>query len=214
LLGRGAKDDWRALTLPSEVPAAQNLTALKARLERNSPKLAASRYKIESADAETDATRQKRKPVYSVGVESNAYSGGDLRDVMVMFKLTLPWFNRKAYDSDTVRAERLRAAAQNDLASQQRELLTQLSALVTDAENNRQNADAYARDVLPKAEKALEIIQGAWVSSKATLLEVLDARRSLLDARQEQKRALAAQHVALRSISALTGSLTSIPEGK
>lgn len=214
LLGRGAQDGWRPLTIPREVPSAQNMAGLEARLEKNSPQLAGTRFKVEGAQAEADASREKRKPIYSVGIESNTYSGGDLRDTMFMLKTTLPWFNRKAYDLDVVRAERLRSAAQNDLAAQQRELFTQLTALVTEAENNRQNVDAYTREVLPKAEKALEIIQGAWVSSKATLLEVLDARRTLLDARQEQKRALAAQHVALRSISALTGSLATIIEGK
>jgi len=61
--------------------------------------------------------------------------------------------------------------------------------------------------VLPKTEKTVETLQNAWVSSKATLLEVLEARRALLQARQEQKRALAAQNVATQALSALTGSL-------
>ena len=63
-------------------------------------------------------------------------------------------------------------------------------------------------EVLPKTEKTVETLQNAWVSSKATLLEVLEARRALLQARQEQKRALAAQNVATQALAALTGSLT------
>ena len=59
--------------------------------------------------------------------------------------------------------------------------------------------------------QALATLQNAWVSSKATLLEVLDARRLLLDARQEQKRALAARHAASYALSALIGGLTKTP---
>lgn len=214
LLGRSAQEGWKPLTLPGEAASMQNVAGLKARLEQNSPQLAGRRFKVEGAQAEADASREKRKPIYSAGIETNTYSGGDVRDAMFSLRVTLPLLNRKAYDADVVRADRLRAAAQSDLAAQQRELFTQLTALITEAENNRQNADAYAQKVLPRAEKALEIIQGAWVSSKATLLEVLDARRSLLDARQELKRARAAQHVAVHSIEALTGSLAKTVQGK
>jgi cobalt-zinc-cadmium efflux system outer membrane protein len=215
LLGRASKDTWETLTLPVSAPPAQNLTGLKAQLERNSPVLAGSRFKVDGAQAEADASREKRKPVFSFGVESNIYSGeGDLRDTMFMLKMTLPWINRRVYEADALRAERSRAAAQSDLAAQQRELFTRLTVLMTEAENNRQNADAYKGEVLPKTQKALDIIQGAWISSKATLLEVLDARRALLEVRQEQKRALAAHHVALRSIQALTGNLARNTEGK
>ena len=69
------------------------------------------------------------------------------------------------------------------------------------------NATAYQNEVLPKTLKAAEATQNTWLSSKATLLEVLESRRALLNARQEQKRATAAQQAALQSIDAIVGSL-------
>jgi cobalt-zinc-cadmium efflux system outer membrane protein len=163
------------------------------------------RHQAEGAQAEADAAREKRKPVISVGVETNTYSGGDFRDAMFAVRVTLPWFNRSVYQADIARAESERDATLGDLAAQQRELYTQLITLITEAQNNQELFDSYSEEVLPKTENALETTQSAWVSSKASLLEVLDARRLLLEAKAEQKRALASRHVADQALIAITG---------
>jgi outer membrane protein TolC len=205
-LGRPPDAPWRPLALDPQPPALASATSLKVRLEKGNPQLEALRHQIEGTQAEADAAREKRKPVVSLGVETNTYSGGNFRSAMVGVKVTLPWFNRSAYAADIARAESLRDATSNDLAAQQRKLYSDLTRLMTEARNNQKLYSAYAGEVLPKSVKAVETLQGAWVSSKATLLEVLDARRSLLEARQEQKRALAAQHVAMQSLAALMGA--------
>ena len=84
-------------------------------------------------------------------------------------------------------------------------MYSQLITLITEAQNNQATFESYADEVLPKTDKAVETIQSAWVSSKSTLLEVLDARRTLIEAKQEQKRALASRHVADQALIALTG---------
>lgn len=207
LLGRAADSPWQSLSLPAHAQDHASATALKVRLERANPQLASLRHQIEAAQAETVAAREKRKPVFSVGLQVNTYSQGNLQDTMAMlnFKMTLPWFNRKAYQADITRADKLHEAAQGDLAAQQRTLHTQLSAFITEARNNQQLVDAYFTEVVPKAQKTVESLQNTWVSSKATLLEVLDARRSLLEAHMEHQRALASWHVALQNLTALTG---------
>ncbi len=209
LLGRSVERDWQALSLPVKAQDVSSAAALKVRLERNNPRLDALRHQVEGAQAEADAAREKRKPAFTVGVQVNSYSQGNSGDVMTMLTLgmNLPWFNRSVYKADIARAESLRSAAQSDLAVEQRLLYTQITSMMTQAENNRRLAEAYTSEVLPKAEKTVETLQNAWVSSKATLLEVLEARRALLQARQEQKRALAAQNVAAQALAALTGSL-------
>lgn len=204
LLGR-AEDTTGALALDNSPSKLTNALALRQRLEENNPQLAAMRHQAEGAQAEADASREKRKPVISVGVETNTYSGGDFRDAMFAVRVTLPWFNRSVYQADIDRAENLRDASLGDLAAQQRELYTQLITLITEAQNNQELFASYSEEVLPKTEKAVETTQNAWVSSKATLLEVLDARRLLLDAQAEQKRALASRHVADQALIAITG---------
>lgn len=207
LLGRAPDTPWQPLVLDARASDLANAAALKVRLERDNPRLAAMRHQIEGAQADADASHEKRKPVFSIGVGTNTYSGGDFRNAMFALKVTLPWFNRSVYDADIARAESLRDATRSDLEATKRELYAQLTRLMTEAQNNGQIVSAYAREVLPKSEKAVETLQSAWVSSKATLLEVLDSRRSLLEARQEQKRALAAQHVASQALSAITGGI-------
>jgi outer membrane protein TolC len=205
LLGRNPNAHWPALVLPSEARVPKSVSALRAKLEADNPMLAGLRYKIDSATAEEDAFRERQKPTFAVGVESSIYSrDADVKETMLSMRVSLPWFNRAAYRADVARAERLKAAAQSDLAAQQRELFAKLTQLLTQAENSLRIVTAYSSDVLPKAGKALDVTRSAWVSSKATLLEVLDSRRALLEARQEQKRASAAFHVALHSLAALT----------
>lgn len=209
LLGRSVEHQWQQLALPVKAQEVLNAISLKIRMEYNNPRLAGLRHQAEGAQAAADAAREKRKPVFSAGVQVYGYSQGNTHDMMTMLtlKMTLPWFNRSAYKADIARAESQRDAAQSDLEAEQRMLYTQLTSMLTQAENNRRLADAYATEVLPKAEKTVEILQNAWVSSKATLLEVLEERRALLQARQEQKRALAAQNVAAQALAALTGTL-------
>ncbi len=212
LLGRNLQSEWRSLSLPADMPPLPGVAALKVKLERQNPQLASMRHMADSAQAETDAAKERKKPVFSVGVQTSTYSAaGDLRSSLLMIKMSLPWFNSSAYNADITKAEQTRRAARDDLVAEQRELQTQLTSLTTEAENNQSMVEAYSREVLPKAEKAVETLQNAWISSKAALLDVLDARRALLDARQEQQRALAARHAAFHSLAALTGSLATSP---
>ena len=205
LLSRSTDTPLGSFALDNNPSRLTDVIALRERLEQNNPQLAAMRHEVEGAQAEADVAREKRKPVISVGVETNTYSGGDFRDAMFAVRVTLPGFNRSVYQADIERAESLRDANIGDLAAQQLELYTQLITLITAAQNNQELFDSYTDEVLPKTGNALETTQSAWVSSKATLLEVLDARRLLLEAKAAQKRALASRHVADQALIAITG---------
>ncbi|CAN5892101.1 hypothetical protein BH11VER1_BH11VER1_01020 [soil metagenome] len=212
MLLRDPKSSWPTLTLSDQANRPLSSTNLRAELEKNNPRLLALRHQIEAAQAETDAAKEKGKPVFSVGVESNIYSGGDFRDAMFLIKMSLPWFNRSAYKADVAQAANLKRAAEGDRSAEAREFQAQLNMLITEVENNSRLSAAYQSEVLPKSLMAVESMENAWISSKATLSEVLDSRRALLDARQEQKRAAAAQQAALQSLSAITGNLVKIKE--
>ncbi|MDB6139335.1 MAG: outer membrane protein TolC [Verrucomicrobiaceae bacterium] len=214
LLGREAQAHWPTLALPQQADAGtSSALSLRARLEKQNPRLTSLRHQIAAAGAEADAAREKRKPALSVGVDTNTYSRGSFFDAMFSVKVTLPWFNSAAYKAEIARAEQLRSAARSDWEAASRELAAQLGTMLTDAENGEQLANAYRADVLPKTEKTVEAVQNAWVSSKATLLEVLESRRGLLESRQEHARAIASQHAALAAITALTGGFTT-PDAK
>jgi vacuolar-type H+-ATPase subunit E/Vma4 len=73
----------------------------------------------------------------------------------------------------------------------------------TEAENTARQAQTLLEEVLPRMEKAAEATQNAWISSKANLLETLDARRALLNARLEGHRAVAAHLAALQTLRSI-----------
>jgi len=117
--------------------------------------------------------------------------------------VSLPWFNNRIYRANEERAAALANAAQRDLAAAERELQAQAIAASTETRNAAQQADAFAKEIIPAASKAAEAVNNAWISSKATLLEVLEARRSLLSVRLEERRFLAAHRAALETLRAL-----------
>ncbi len=204
-LGRPSSDHWESLALPHQPPALPSASDLLHQLETHNPTLASRRNEVEGSSAESEAARRRRNPALSMEVGTNLYSGGDVRDGMVTLNVNLPWFNRSAYSADISKAELSQEASRQDLAAEQRRLIAEATALLTEAQNQSRIAHTYGNEILPKSEKALDLMQTAWVGSQATLVEVLDTRRNLLMARQERARALAAGHAAAQGLNALTG---------
>jgi outer membrane protein TolC len=202
LLGRPAAQPWANLSLPG-IASAPELQSLLARLSSANPRLQALRHMAAAASAETAVARRERQPEVKLSVDTNTYSGGDFRDAMFGVRVSLPWFNDRAYRANEERAAALASAAQRDLAAAERELQAQAIAASTEARNAAQQADAFAKEIIPAASKAAEAVGNAWISSKATLLEVLEARRSLLAVRLEERRFLAAHRAALETLRAL-----------
>jgi outer membrane protein TolC len=117
--------------------------------------------------------------------------------------MSLPWFNEPVYRARIDEAGRLAVAASKDAEALKRELAGKVVATVTEAENSAREARAFESDVLPAMEKAADATEAAWIGSKALLSEVLEARRSLLTTRLEQRRAVAAQLAALEELETL-----------
>ena len=202
LLGRPAAYPWANLSLPG-IATAPELRTLLARLSEANPRLQALRHLASAADAETTIARRERLPSVMLSVDTSSYSGGDFRGATFGVKVSLPWFNSHVYRANEERAAALASAAQHDLAAKERELQAQVIAASTEARNAAQQAAAFSSEVIPAASKAAEAVSNAWVSSKATLLEVLEARRSLLTVRLEERRFIAAHRAALETLRAL-----------
>ena len=205
LLGRPVTQEWAALSLPSVSDAAPVIKSEWKSLVARHPRLAALRHTADAAGAESAIAREERKPVVALSLESNVYSGGDLRDVMLGVRVSLPWWNKSVYDANEARARLEQEAALKDIVSAERELGAQAVMATTEALNAGRQAMAYANEVLPDAEKAAQAVENSWVSATSTLAEVLEARRALLMARMEQRRFVAAQQSALATLRALRG---------
>lgn len=203
LLGRGTDEAWPNLRLPESATLTPGLSDELARLYQVNPMLLALLNTAEAAKSEIEVARRERSPIFSVGVESRVYSGGDFRQATVGAKMTLPWFNKSVYRANTDRAIQQQAAAEKETEALARRLRGEAVAAHTEAETLARQAKTFSEEVIPRAGKAVESTQNAWISSKASILEVLDARRSLLNARLEERRSVAAHRGALEMLRSI-----------
>ena len=206
LLGRPVLQAWGKLALPSAAGAAPEIKKEWLSLIARHPRLDALRHMAGAAGAEVAIAREEQKPMITMSLESSIYHEGDLRDTMLGVRITLPWWNRSLYRANETRARHDQVAALKDIESAERELGSQAVMAVTQAQNAGRQATAFANEVLPDAEKAAQAVENSWISAKSTLAEVLEARRSLLMARTEQRRFVAAQQAALATLRSLGGS--------
>lgn len=203
ILGKPLETPWPELRLPGRAGPTPVAAGEVARISRRNPAYLAKVREIDAAAAGVSIADAERKPMFAVEVEANFYSGGDFRDTMVGFKMSLPWFNEPVYQARIDQADRLAVAASKDAEALKRELAGKVVATVTEAENSAREARAFESDVLPAMEKAADATETAWIGSKALLSEVLEARRALLSTRLEQRRAIAAQLAALEELETL-----------
>ena len=207
LLGRPLDEAWTPLALPAAA-ALPSLSGELARLPAANPMLLALTGSTRAAQAGVEVSRQERQPVLSFGAESSVYSGGRFVETLVGAKMTIPWGNRSVYQAGIDRSRQQQAAAESEFAALERRLRGEAIAAHTDAENAAQQAATFTDQVMPRLEKSVQATEGAWISSRATLLEVLEARRTLLNARLEQRRFTAALWAALETFRSIVPPAT------
>ena len=203
LLGRNVENPWPPLALP---PAPAPLTESAPdwqRLARQNPELRTLHAAAEAAEAEVAVIEQERSPQLSLGADTSVYSGGSLRSGGVALKISLPWFNDRVYKTAIERAQLESAAAGRDAEAARRNVEEEAVSALTEAKTAAEQSTAYRREVIPAADQAAEAIEAAWISSQASLLDVLDARRSALGARLAERRFMAAHRAALENLRAL-----------
>jgi cobalt-zinc-cadmium efflux system outer membrane protein len=204
VLGRSEDAVWPRLRLPSATGPVPALADEQTRLYQTNPRLQARLQAAEAARWDIEVARRERSPMFSLGVDSSIYSGGgDVAQTVFGAKMTLPWFNNSIYRANTERARQQQAAAEKDIEALTRRLHAELVAAHIDAETAARQAQILLQEVLPRMEQAAESTQHAWITSRANILEVLDARRSLLRARLDERRAVAASRAALETLRSL-----------
>ena len=203
LLGRAADSSWPVLRLPESASLTPALAEELSRLFQVNPMLQAMLNTTNTAKSEIEIAKRERSPMFSVGFESSVYSGGDFRQATVGAKMTLPWFNNSVYRANTERARQQQVAAEREVEALGRKLRGEIVAAHTEAENSAHQAGTFSTEVIPRAQKAAESTQNAWISSKASLLEVLESQRGLLNARLEERRFVAAHRAALEALRSI-----------
>jgi outer membrane protein TolC len=111
-----------------------------------------------------------------------------------MLGFTFPWGNTRKYRSAYDQARARATAAEQDAADYALGLQEEIHQLTVGLDAARREALLYRDDILPRAERALESAQAAWAANRGMFLDVMEARRMVLEARLMEARAVAEQY--------------------
>ena len=193
---RKARGPFRVL--PDSLPP---LSALEARLASN-PAVARWRDETALGRARLEWARSLRWPDLTVGAGIQRFEEGDDQAFLVQVSLPLMVFNRN--QGKIREAEHLLARA----AALRKAALVEARAALASAyrtlEETYGSARRFEREILPSAERAFRAAGKGYEEGKFGYLQVLDAQRTLLEARMEYTGILSAFHQARIEIERLT----------
>lgn len=184
------------------LPDVPNDEALQARLA-DAPALRQAQLDVERLGALARLERARRIPDLSVGVGAKRSEEMGRNQPMLVLSVPLPVF-------DTNRGAELEALRRQDRARHEAEAAAlRLRADAAQAHERLRAASAEAeavqREVLPGAQTAYDASTKGFELGKFAFLDVLDAQRTLLEARTRHLRAIAEAHRAAAEIERLLG---------
>jgi outer membrane protein, heavy metal efflux system len=168
----------RRVELP-EAPAAIDLPELARDLGEH-PRIRAAIARAAAARAEASVARRSRIPTFSVG----AFYASELDREAAGGRLTieLPLWDWKA--GRVQRAEAAAAAEASRADAERRALGAALADATASCRRARDVADRQKTNILPRAEESARTLERTFQLGETGILDVIDARRVLLEARR------------------------------
>jgi cobalt-zinc-cadmium efflux system outer membrane protein len=186
---------WPVLRLPPPAGPVLYSAALAELALRNEPWLRVLREEVRQAEAAGRLARRQRIPDLSLGAQARNYSGsGEFRQAEFSLGFNIPLGNARKYRRDVEREQARAAAAEADAADYGFRVREEVHRLTIDIDAARREAVLHQDEVAPRSRQALESALAAWTSGRGSFLEVMEARRLLLESRRIQAEAVAAQY--------------------
>lgn len=184
------------------LPALPERTALSQRLAA-SPTLARARLEVDRRQALAQVERSRRIPdiTLNMGVKRSEELGRN--QAIVGVSIPLPFFDRN--QGNILEALRRTDKARDELAATETRLNSELAQAFEQLDVARQESSALQQEVLPGAQSAYDAATKGFEAGKFNFLEVLDAQRTLLQAKSQYLRALAEAHRAAAEVDRLVG---------
>jgi cobalt-zinc-cadmium efflux system outer membrane protein len=181
--------------IPSEAELAEQLRA--------SPHVARWQSELARRDALRDRARSSRIPDPTLRAGVRHLAAPDDAALVVGVELPLPlWDRRRAAVRETeARAAESAARARAAQVRAITEIATARTALVAAAEE----AELLRERVIPGTERAVETLRRGYERGRFAQIEVIDAERARLAAREQYLEALSEAHHSARRIESLTG---------
>lgn len=168
---------------------------------RNEPRVRVLSAETETREAHVAATRRSRLPDIGGYIEGRQYSGdGEFRAAAIGIKLSLPWFNGGKYRSDLARDRARVEAARFETDNAIQSTREEVHRLLLEIDAARREALLYRDEILPRSRTALESAHANWIANKGMFNDIMEARRSVLEAQLMLARAVSSQYQALAEL--------------
>ena len=193
------------------LPAFPELEALA---QKNNPDIRAAQATVTQGSYGIKSARAGLLPTltldYFYGIQANQYAlhneaGDRLLGSSVVAGLSVPVWNWGATRSRVKQAELRLEQAKVDLSYTQRQLLANLNGFYLEAATASTQISALKQS-LDLAEESLQLTILRYEAGEATVLEVVDAQRTALDARNAYDDGKARYRIALAALQTLTGA--------
>jgi cobalt-zinc-cadmium efflux system outer membrane protein len=187
--------------LPS-LPALADPAALRQRLAR-SPAMALARSQLGRSQALAQVELSRRAPDLTLNVGSKRSEELGRTQAVFGVSVPLPFFDRN--QGNVLESARRVDKARDELAATTLRLDAELSQACEEFELARRQAQALRDDILPGAQSAYDAASTGFEYGKFGFLDVLDAQRTLLQAKSQYLNTLAEAHRAMAAIDRILG---------
>ncbi|WP_197322888.1 TolC family protein, partial [Ralstonia solanacearum] len=199
--------DGSAETLPAVPPEAHSVLAAATAAEpaalASTPRALRARLEVEHRQALANVERSKRVPDITLSVGAKRDSGANANMAVLGIAVPLPLFDRN--QGNLLEAQRLADKAAEDYRALRLEQAVALSQDIARLDAARQAVQALRQDVLPGAGRAYDAARIGFEAGKFNFLDVLDAQRTLFQARAQYLAALSRAHQAAAGIDRILG---------
>lgn len=219
IIGRTVPDAEVNRVVLTRPPSSSDKTeALAARLEATNPMLQALSSRVEAARAGVALARLETFPEFMLSAGYRRVNepgmGGSrawMNEAVVMFSISLPiWGEKNTGKRDEARA--MLEVADRERENASRMLRARLETLLSRGRDAARRAKLFHEDLLPKARQAHETVEASYRAGRASLLDVFDSRRRLLETETGYWRSLADQHINRAEVEALFGTEVQVGE--
>jgi cobalt-zinc-cadmium efflux system outer membrane protein len=204
-LGGNLPDDFEVQFDLEDLPAVIALEDALSHAGSENPLVMAGVLKLQASELGVKAQKHAAFPEMAIGgfvnkeLDATNYGG--------VFSMSIPLWNWNKAGIDEAAAQKIMAESEQDA------LVLQLQSRVIvahcGASMNRQAAESYIEDVLPKVLTSVEDVQTAYDEGDADLLDLIDARRTQATTHLELLSVLLAFHLDVIELETLMGGHSS-----
>jgi cobalt-zinc-cadmium efflux system outer membrane protein len=184
------------------LPRVPSAGQLAERLEA-SPGVARWQAELARREAARAQARSARVPDLALSAGPRRLSGPDETAFVVGVEIPLPLWNRNR--GAIAEAEHRLAKLASDARAARVRAATELAAARVALHASAEEAKLLRTRVLPGVERALEVVRQGYEAGRFAQVEVLEAQRARIQAREQHLRALAEAHHNALEIERLTG---------